>query len=256
MKAKRLKISILGLFIFMLIILTFMTPRQPQDLEYHNFADQRALWGLKNASDVLSNIFIFFVGVYGLWGILHKKLRFYSRNEKRLWILFFCAVILVAVFSAFYHVQPNNLRLALDRFSISLVLTSFTSLVLYERINKSLALKLAPYIVSIGFFSVGYWYISELYGRGDLRFYALVQYGSIFTVLATIFAFPKTNKRQMFLYYAIFFYGAAKFFELYDEKAFIVLKGYISGHTLKHFLSAVGLFSVTLYLIHRFKQHE
>ena len=36
----------------------------PQDLAYHNFADTRALFGLPNAYDVLSNIPFLLVGVY------------------------------------------------------------------------------------------------------------------------------------------------------------------------------------------------
>ena len=45
----------------------------PMPLAYHNFADQREMFGIANALDVLSNVPFFVVGVLGLYFALHRK---------------------------------------------------------------------------------------------------------------------------------------------------------------------------------------
>lgn len=48
------------------IVILSLLPAISQNEAYHNFADQRVLFGIPNCLNVLSNAFFLFVGVWGL----------------------------------------------------------------------------------------------------------------------------------------------------------------------------------------------
>jgi hypothetical protein len=82
------------------------------------------------------------------------------------------------------------------------------------------------------------WYISELRGAGDLRFYATVQaYSVIFVLLALLFPTPYTHGSD--LLWIAGFYILAKVLEILDKPIFS-LGHIVSGHTLKHLAAAVA----------------
>ena len=60
---------LLGLFVFMLASLLglFLLPPIVQNQDYHDFADQRTLFGIPNFWNVVSNIPFIGIGVVGLW---------------------------------------------------------------------------------------------------------------------------------------------------------------------------------------------
>ena len=51
-----------------------MLPRLPQDPCYHDFADQRGVWGIPHFWNVVSNLPLVIVGAIGLW-VLRRPLR-------------------------------------------------------------------------------------------------------------------------------------------------------------------------------------
>jgi hypothetical protein len=90
----------------------------------------------------------------------------------------------------------------------------------------------------IGISSVLQWYISELRGAGDLRFYGTVQaYSVIFVLLALLFPTPYTYGSDLLLIAG--FYVLAKILEIFDKPIFS-LGHIISGHTLKHLAAALA----------------
>ncbi|HSN21277.1 MAG TPA: hypothetical protein VLS49_11400 [Usitatibacter sp.] len=87
---------------------------------YHEFADTRGLFGIANASDVLSNAGF---AVVALWGLIalwpHRR----EQALERGWpghALFLAALFLTALGSSFYHLAPDNDRLLWDRIPIAL----------------------------------------------------------------------------------------------------------------------------------------
>ena len=62
---------ILGITIVVAIVALFVPPI-PQDPNYHSFADLRALLGIQNFSDVVSNVPFFLVGALGIVFILRR----------------------------------------------------------------------------------------------------------------------------------------------------------------------------------------
>lgn len=124
---RKAKLAFLIIIATVLFIITFLLPPFPQPASYHDFADKRVLFGIPNAPDVFSNTLLFGIGIYSMIFLLRSHLKQTSQEEKALWVLFFVATALSAIFSAYYHLQPDHLRLALDRIGLSLLFMSFLS---------------------------------------------------------------------------------------------------------------------------------
>ena len=125
---------IIGILIVFLGILFFMDPI-PQDISYHNFADQRTIWGIPNFWDVMSNLPICFLGAYGLLLVF----RTYKQMPELVTILIpltLCLGIFTACFgSAYYHWSPDNPRLFWDRLPMTLMFMPIFSLLIYDFIS-------------------------------------------------------------------------------------------------------------------------
>jgi hypothetical protein len=89
-----------------------LLPPMAQPQSYHDFADQRTLWGIPHALNVLSNLPFVVVGLMGLQA-LATRVRFISadRGARAPWIVLFAGVALPGLGSAHYHLDPNDATL-------------------------------------------------------------------------------------------------------------------------------------------------
>ncbi len=233
------------LFVITVIVavVDFMLPRIPQPQSYHMFADQRGFMGIPNFGDVVSNAPFAFVGVWGLIFLLRLKpdqisQHFIDTRERWFYLIIFCGLFLTAFGSSYYHWDPSNARLVWDRVPMTIVFMSLVAALIAERINLRAGLWLLPILLLIGVGSVFQWYISELNGVGDLRFYATVQaYSTIF--LFMVLLFPPRYTRGSDLAIVAGFYVLAKVLETLDKPIFR-LGNIVSGHTLKHLAAALA----------------
>lgn len=227
-------------------ILLFSFPAVPQDQGYHNFADHRAMLGIPNFLNVISNLPFFLSGVFGL-SILRqqwtkgKQRSFIEKTELWPYRIFFSGLTLICLGSIYYHLRPDTMRLFWDRLPMAIVFMSFFSAIIVERINvKAGTISLLP-LIFLGTASVIYWVLTEIKGMGDLRPYIMVQYYPMLAIPVIILLFPPryTGSRNLVGVFA--FYVLAKIFELLDAKIFSF--GHIvSGHSLKHLASAAAAF--------------
>lgn len=106
-----------------------------------------------------------------------------------------------------------------------------------ERVSVRVGLWLLPLLLLVGLGSVLQWYVSEMRGAGDLRFYAAVQVYSALVLLVALL-FPRCYTRGSDLAVVVGFYVLAKALETLDKPIFSA--GHVaSGHTLKHLAAAV-----------------
>jgi len=219
-------------------------PSIPQSQEYHNFSDQRSLFGIQNCFNVISNLPFLLVGVLGL----HFLMRLNTRNSERVFIepaerlpylvLFLC-VALTSFGSAYYHLLPNNDRLVWDRLPMTIVFMSLFAATITERISVKAGLVSLLPLLAIGTGSVIYWDMTERGGMGDLRVYIIVQFYTMLAIPILVFLFPSRYSRGGDLFIAVIIYAFAKIFELLDLDIFEL--GHItSGHTLKHIARALS----------------
>ena len=226
----------------LLLVIGLLHSPIPQSQSYHQFVDLRTWFGINNAWNVLSNLPIALVGIWGLFLLFcHSNIQFIDSTERWLWLSISLGLIWIALGSGYYHLEPDNSRLVWDRLPMTLVFTTFVTILIFDRINSHLAFWLWPFLLFIGIFSVLQWYVSELHGAGDLRLYAAVQ---IYTGLVALMMLllPSHYTRCYDIAIIALFYGLAKIFEIYDRQIYWLCEGMISGHTLKHVAAAMAAF--------------
>ena len=229
--------------------LIFSRPRIPQAPSYHDFADRRTFFGVANFWDVISNVPFLLVGIWGLFAVTSSKFQTsqFARSESWPYIVFFLGLALTFLGSSYYHLNPTNVRLMWDRLPMTLGFMGILSATIAERISVNTGVWLLFPLVAIGVLSVGYWYWTETQGKGDLRPYYVVQFGSILSVLAVLVIFPPRYTRSWCLVLALILYAAAKVAEAFDSEIYKLTQA-VSGHTLKHLSAAAAGFFVVLML--------
>lgn len=223
-------VVLLGLMLASLAGLLLLPPI-PQDQRYHQFADQRAIFGIPNFWNVVSNLPFLAVGALGLW-------RF--RNDPAT-IVLFLGIFLTGIGSSYYHWNPNDRTLFWDRLPMTLAFAAILALMVAERVSARAGAILLWPALAIGLFSLLLWLWTD-----DLRLYFWVQF---FPGLALLLLFLMCTPKYTGTYYWIIaagLYVLAKVFEFSDHAIFFV--GYLlSGHTLKHLSAAAACFAILRY---------
>ena len=227
----------LGVLIGVLLLaiaIVFSQPRLAQWREYHQMADTRAVLGIPNALNVLSNVPFAVIGLVGLCALFRGG---GVKSNRRSYAVFFAGVTLTALGSSYYHLAPDNFRLVWDRFPMTVAFMALVTAVIGMHIDEPAARRLLMPLVSVGAASVFYWYWSELRGAGDLRFYGVVQFGSLAAIAAILILYPRP--RRGYLVAGLLAYGLSKLCEILDAQIFSSTQ-LVSGHTLKHLAAAAG----------------
>lgn len=231
----------------------FLSPHVPIGPNYHVFADNRPLFGLPNAWDVLSNLPFFLVGIWGLIWLLSTAGRsaFLDGRERIPYLVFFAGVMLTGIGSFWYHMAPSDSRLPWDLLPMTCSFTSMVVVTYMERVNvRAGYLALVPALL-LGIFSVVYWDVTTSLGRGEYKFYLFVQFFSPVLLALIIVLFPPRYTGVRYLVVAFGLYVAAKLFETYDGAIFERIGGPFSGHALKHFTAGVACYWIFEMLRHR-----
>lgn len=228
------------------VALIFFPPlSQPE--EYHNFADQREFFGLPHFLNVASNLAFLLVGAVALIGLFRPRPNnaslFLEQREKWPWFFLFLGTVLTGLGSAWYHWEPSNSTLVWNRLPMTMVAMSLLAAVVTERIGIKTGLRwLAPLLIG-GALSVLYWIWSEQKGAGDLRPYGFVQFLPLLLIPLLILLFPPRYTRTGGYFAALGWYLLAKCAEALDSTVYAV-GAIVSGHTLKHLLAAVAVWSL------------
>jgi len=216
----------------------------PQPLSYHNFADQRVWLGIPHAGDVLTNLAFLVVGALGLWFLARPGLSrdaFVDDRERALFRWLFLGVLLTGFGSAWYHLAPDNYSLVWDRLPMAVAFMSVFSILLAERVSLPVGVAMLRPLIVIGIVSVLWWIWTEHIGRGDLRWYLLVQFYPLIAMALMLLLLP-TRYTHGNDYWGLFFcYVAAKVAEVLDHEIFHLTGELVSGHNLKHVFAAVGV---------------
>jgi len=233
-----------GILLIAALILIFL-PAIPQVAAYHNFADQRALLGIPNCLNVISNFPFLLVGVWGLLVLMRRRKSggadFVDPRERWPFLIFFADVALTASGSSYYHLHPANGSLVWVRLPMTVGFTALVAAVIAERISVKAGVRLLAPLLLAGVFSVFYWNLTESAGRGDLRPYAFVQFGSLLTIFLLIALCPARYTRGADFVIALGIYAVAKAFEAADRQIFSI-GAVVSGHTLKHLAAAASAY--------------
>lgn len=210
--------------------------------QYHNFADNRTFFAVPNFFDVSSNLLFAVVGIIGSL-FAYKRVR---REAYYSWITMFAGVTLVSFGSGYYHWNPNDATLVWDRMPMMIGFMGLFTAVLTEFMNPKLEKFMLVPAVIIGVLSVIYWHYTN-----DLRYYIWLQAVTFLAITAVLFMYEGRFTLSRYLLYAFGFFMLSKFTELSDRELYSVNSGLLSGHTLKHILSALAVFYLYLMLKRR-----
>ncbi|WP_198649925.1 ceramidase domain-containing protein [Zobellella maritima] len=205
-----------------------------QNQAYHEFADQRTLWGLPHALNILSNLPLLVVGCAGLLFVRRDR----TEATRAAWQALFAGLVLVSAGSAYYHWQPSNETLLWDRLPMTIGFMGLFIALLGEYLRPGLARLLVPALLT-GLASVFYWYWFD-----DLRPYIWVQFMPLLSIPLLMMLFDSRYSHGRWLLVALAWYGLAKLAEVYDLAIYQATDALISGHTLKHLLAAASGYSL------------
>jgi hypothetical protein len=225
-------LTLVGVIVIALIHPTAVWPAQ--DPAYYRFADARALLGIPNFGNVISNAPFLPVGLLGLRRCARGQAR---AGERALFAILFGGVVLTSFGSAYFHFAPSTATLFWDRLPMTLVFTPLFTLVLADTIDPRARAALWP-LVAVGVGSVLWWRVSEAMGHGDLRPYALVQAVPMAAIplLVLLRRPPRTRTYVVVLAW----YVVAKVCEVGDGRILHLFAGGVSGHSLKHVCAAIA----------------
>jgi Na+/melibiose symporter-like transporter len=122
---------------------------------------------------------------------------------------------------------------------MSLAFMAVFTLVLGDRVNPALGRALLGPLLIIGAASVFYWSWTERHGVGDLRPYALVQFLPLVLIALMLWLYPGSRESTAWLWWSFLMYFLAKVAERFDAPVYNAVG--ISGHTMKHLLSAAAV---------------
>ena len=221
---------VLVLYGLMIVTLAGLLPFPPllQNQSYHQFADQRNLFGIPNFWNVVSNFPFIAVGAAGLLRL---------RRDPTSTMLFL-GILLTGFGSSYYHWNPSDATLFWDRLPMTLCFAAILAAVVEERVDARAGKALLRPLLAIGIFSLLLWRWTD-----DLRLYAWAQFFPFLALVLILRLFPAKYTGAFYWVVAAALYAVAKLFELYDHEIFSA-GSILSGHTLKHLAAAAAAFAV------------
>jgi hypothetical protein len=226
-----------ALVLAMLVPLALMMTLDPirQDPAYHLFADARSYCGVPNFVNAVSNIAFLVVGAAGAIFCLRRPLPGAALS----WTVFFLGVAFVFLGSGYYHWTPDNRTLVWDRMPMTIAFMGLFAGLLAEHMGARIERALLAPAIAVGISSVAWWAYSD-----DLRIYVWVQFAPLIAIPIVLAAYEAQYTHRRYLMYGLAFYLLAKAAEFYDREVFALTAQAISGHSLKHLLSAVAPYCV------------
>lgn len=226
--AKNRRVLVLLALMAASLVGLLLLPPIAQDQSYHEFADQRTLFGIPNFWNVVSNFPFVAIGAVGLWQF---------RRNPAIDVLFL-GILLTGFGSAYYHLDPNDRTLFWDRLPMAISFMAILAISIEERVDAKAGTVLLWPLIAVGVFSLLLWRWT-----GDLRLYGWVQFFPCLALPLLFLLFPAKYSGTSYWVVAAALYALAKLFEFYDS-AIYSMGSILSGHTLKHIAAAAACFVV------------
>lgn len=227
-----------------LLLLALCVPAMEQPAHAHAFADQRMAWGIPCALDVLSNLAFALAGAWGWVAVWRSPRLPMQRTERTCAALFFVGLLVTAAGSAWYHLSPDDVGLAVDRAAMSVAFAGLLGLLAAGRIGNRSGGLLALGVLVLAPVAVLAWLRT-----GNIVPWAVVQFGGMALVLLVVaITRPLPGALPVRWGLVLGAYALAKVFELGDHAIFEASGELFSGHTLKHVIAAFAAWPVIVAL--------
>jgi hypothetical protein len=222
-----------------LIAAALLGPAITQPAGYHGFADQRVLWGLPFAMDVLSNLPFAIAGLAGIWLLGEAPLRALSNVQRAMAVLFFAGLLLTAGGSIWYHWQPDDAGLAIDRAGMGVAFAGLLGLAAAGRVSERAGALLGLTVLLLSPVAIQAWSLT-----GNVLPWGVLQFGGLVLIVWLAWLKAPPGALDIRLGWVILAYAAAKVLEMNDQAIFDLTGRLVSGHTLKHLVAALAALPV------------
>ncbi len=243
LKLKKLEYGLVAAVLALLAVGIF-GPFVGQPAHQHDFADQRSWGGIAFVMDVLSNM------PFALWGLIGLVcLSGLTRRSRRSWqgrltALFFTGLVATAAASSWYHSQPDDVGLGIDRLGMVVAFAGLLGLAVAGRAGDRAGAAMALAVLLLGPLSIWCWLAS-----GQVLPWLLVQFGGMVLVLWMAALKPLPGALAVRWGWVIGIYSAAKLLELADHSVYAWTAHSLSGHSLKHVVASFAAWPVVWALV-------
>ena len=221
------------------IVVAMLVPPIRQDPAYHDFADRRVILGLPYALNVLSNVGFLLAGAWSLARVTRATLPGWERGAG---IVFATGLLATGLGSAWYHAAPSNTSLVWDRLPLSALFPTVFSVVIGDRVSVAAGRALLAPLALGAVLSVVWWHLTD-----DLRPYAVAQFLPMLLIPLMLVLLPGRRPATP-LVAGIALYAIGKLAEVAD-RGVLAIGGLLSGHTVKHLLSAAAAVLIVRWLV-------
>ncbi len=228
--------------VLVLLAVAILGPSVAQPAQQHDFADQRPWAHIPRAFDVLSNLSFALSGALGLGCLVWRRCAGRQTGitgQPGLAAVFFAGLLFTALASAWYHWQPDDARLAIDRASMVVAFAGLIGLAAADRVSPRAGVMLALAVLALGPLSVWVWWVS-----GNALPWAVLQFGGMLLVLWLASHRPLPGALAVRWAAVIMIYAAAKLLEYTDHAVYALTSHVISGHSLKHVVAGCAAWPV------------
>jgi hypothetical protein len=219
-----------------LLAVALFGPHVALPARYHAFADQRSAFGIPCVMDVLSNLPFALAGVAGLWQLARTPANALLPAQRTLAALFFAGLLLTTVGSSWYHWQPDDAGLAVDRAGMSLAFAGLLGLAVADRISDRAGQALAGFTLLLAPLAV-----TTPLLNGNTLPWVVLQFGGLVLLAALALRQPRPAALGFSIGAVIVLYAVAKVLEQSDHAVFELTRGGVSGHSLKHVVAALAV---------------
>ena len=222
-----------------LVVPALFAPAVAQPSRYHEFADQRMLWGLPFAMDVLSNAAFALAGIAGAVALVMLPPRSLSNVQRAMAVLFFTGLVLTAGASSWYHEYPDEGGLAIDRCGMAFAFAGLLGLAAAGRVSERAGAALGLAVLALGPYCA-----HVAFARGNVLPWALLQFGGMALIIWLAALRPRHGALDIRWSIVLMAYAVAKLLELNDHAIYQLTGQLVSGHTLKHVVAALAAWPV------------
>lgn len=223
----------------LLLLLATFGPSLAQPAHYHAFADQRSMWGVPCAGDVLSNLPFGAWGCAGLLALWRLPRAALDAAQLRMSGLFFAGLLFTAAGSVWYHWSPQDAGLAVDRLGMVVAFAGLLGLAAAGRISARAGMFLAASLLLLGPLSVYVWA-----SNANVLPWAVLQFGGLALLLWLARRVPLAGALAVHWWQVIALYAVAKCLEQGDHQVYELLGQLVSGHSLKHLVASLAAWPV------------
>jgi hypothetical protein len=219
-----------------LALLATLAPPLAQPGNYTAYADARAWLGIPYALDVLSNLPFALAGIWGLAVLTRSRA---AGTQRMLAGLFFAGLLVTAAASAWFHWQPDQAGLVVDRLGMTVAFAGVLGLGAAGQVSARAGLLLAALVLLGGPLTMSVWA-----GTGNVLPWAVLQGGGMALLLVLAFVRPQPGTLPVRWGVLIAIYILAKVLEMADQAVFELSGQLVSGHSLKHAVAALAAWPV------------